>query len=348
MDQGVLEELIAKELPTLSTRLKDMGTAQMITLSWFLTVFLNVLPYQTAVYVMDGFFCEGARVIFQLTLTILSKNEDFIMNSHDDGEAMMKLGNFFKHDVSNNEEDENSISKLLCQAMENFSHISRFDIEKIRFKHRLQVVQNLEDAMMKNVVRSVQNEAENLSEEELKCLFAIVKNEQFQRQQRLETSAGIQHIFNSNLPFYQLYQTDFDTFNAIHSHLSLWGSENDETTSVILADRIFRLMDSDRDGLLNFAELAQIFNALCKGDHVMKLRLFYCLHLPGVVLPGELSELNKPHLETDQVDAAEEACDAQQFFNVASQEFEEVTQQLKDTDLLEDKQSKFMWHCKLC
>ena len=41
-------------------------------------------------------------------------------------------------------------------------------------------------------------------------------------------------------------------------------------------------MDADRDGFLNFREIATAFNSMCKGDHVMKLRLFYCLHLPGI------------------------------------------------------------------
>ena len=53
-----------------------------------------------------------------------------------------------------------------------------------------------------------------------------------------------------------------------------------------LADRMFRLMDTNKDGFLNFQEVAKTFNLLCKGDHVLKLRLFYCLHLPGMVLPG--------------------------------------------------------------
>ena len=49
-------------------------------------------------------------------------------------------------------------------------------------------------------------------------------------------------------------------------------------------------MDSNVDGLLNFKELIQILEILCKADHVKKLKLFYCLHLPGLVLPGELDE----------------------------------------------------------
>merc|ERR550532_242747 len=150
VDQGVLEELIDKELPTLGTKLKTLGATQMITLSWFLTIFLSVLPYQTAVYVMDGFFCEGARVIFQLTMTVLSKCESDVMNSADDGDAMIKLTEYFKQVIKvsiYDDDDENrgedgetqnedaimtSITKLLLEADASYSHISRFDIEKIR------------------------------------------------------------------------------------------------------------------------------------------------------------------------------------------------------------------------
>jgi hypothetical protein len=103
----VLEELISRELPDFYLRLKDLGMTQMITLSWFLTVFLSVLPYQTAVYVMDGFFCEGARVIFQLTLTILSNNEKYLVNCPDDGEAMMKLTGYLTQVNLSNMFDDN-------------------------------------------------------------------------------------------------------------------------------------------------------------------------------------------------------------------------------------------------
>ena len=50
----------------------------------------------------------------------------------------------------------------------------------------------------------------------------------------------------------------------------------------------FRLMDANQDGLLNFREVVQLCDVLAKGDHSSKMRLLYCLHLPGMVLPGEL------------------------------------------------------------
>ena len=137
-------------------------------------------------------------------MTVLAKCESHMMNSADDGDAMIKLTEYFKQVTTSsiyededekNEgvnkkkvEDENddddpliSINKLLQEANSSYSHISRFDIEKIRLEHRLKVVQGLEDNMMKNVIRSVQGDCPNLSEEELKLLFAIVKNEQLQR-----------------------------------------------------------------------------------------------------------------------------------------------------------------------
>ena len=353
VDQGVLEELICKELPTLGHRLKDLGMTQMITLSWFLTVFLTVMPYQTAVYVIDGFFCQGARVIFQLTLMILSKCENDMMAAVDDGEAMIKLTEYFKN-VTTSEYPDNqldsdqkdqtiSIAKLLVEAQNCYEDIDRFDIEKIRLDHRIKVVQDLEDNMMKNVVRSVQAEAPLLSEDELRLLFVVIKNEQLVRQQK-SCKHSIESIFNTedkagqdpSQPYYELYKTDFESFNALHSQLSLWGSGDSLDTSVILAERMFRLMDSNRDGFLNFKELAQTFNALCKGDHQLKLRLFYCLHLPGVVLPGELTNVaaNKIFGPDDQVDIghdADIACDAEAFFHQAHQGLEQMVEQFKES-----------------
>ena len=79
---------------------------------------------------------------------------------------------------------------------------------------------------------------------------------------------------------------------------------------IVLAERLFRLVDSNHDGLVNFKELIQTISLLCKGDHTAKLKLLYCLHLPGVVLPGELLESPTPTAEGEAV----VALDANDFF----------------------------------
>ena len=69
-----------------------------------------------------------------------------------------------------------------------------------------------------------------------------------------------------------------------------------------------RIMDENHDKLLSFKELVQVIEILCKGEHSRKLMLLYCLHLPGVVAPGELDS-------PDNVDGTEMACDAAAFFD---------------------------------
>ena len=203
-------------------------------------------------------------------MTILAQCENFINDCKDDGEAMIYVSGYFKNvgrsNLYDDEEDcsaQNadadklkdqqggviSITKLLKKAQLNYPNITRFDIERARLNHRLKVVQTLEDNMMKNVIRSVQADCPLLCEDELRLLFAIIKNEQLARQQRLSHNRQSLEAMLSNtgdkndwtIPYYELYKTDFDTFNALHTlhHLSLWGGSQGDT-SVILAERMFR------------------------------------------------------------------------------------------------------------
>ena len=47
-------------------------------------------------------------------------------------------------------------------------------------------------------------------------------------------------------------------------------------------------MDADKQGWVGFRHLASVLGLLCSGDITNKLKLLFCLHLPGVVLPWEL------------------------------------------------------------
>uniref|UniRef100_A0A6M2DYR2 Putative secreted protein n=1 Tax=Xenopsylla cheopis TaxID=163159 RepID=A0A6M2DYR2_XENCH len=69
---------------------------RMISLSWFLTIFLSVMPYESAVNIMDCFFYDGSKVIFQVALTILELNQEALSKSRDDGEATQLLGDYLE------------------------------------------------------------------------------------------------------------------------------------------------------------------------------------------------------------------------------------------------------------
>lgn len=94
VDQGVLDDLTSEHLPNLHARLDQLGMIKMISLSWFLTIFLSVMPYESAVNVMDCFFYDGAKVIFQVALAVLEWNQEKLLNCRDEGEAMQLLADY--------------------------------------------------------------------------------------------------------------------------------------------------------------------------------------------------------------------------------------------------------------
>ena len=62
IDQGVFEVLIERHLPMLYQHLAQLGVLRMLSLPWFITLFVSAVPFQSAVHIMDCFFYDGARV----------------------------------------------------------------------------------------------------------------------------------------------------------------------------------------------------------------------------------------------------------------------------------------------
>ena len=147
------------------------------------------MPYHTAVYIIDCFFYEGARVIFQLALAILSRKQEFLLGCNDEGEAMMGLNRFFSTILrdepdcleASSEESMVLVSVLIEEALEQFSAVTSEELERLRLVHRLRVVQGLEDSTIKNVVRSVRGQGNRFTEQELRAALLVVKNEQLLR-----------------------------------------------------------------------------------------------------------------------------------------------------------------------
>lgn len=92
MDQGIFEELTRDFLPQLSKKMQGLGVISSISLSWFLTLFLSVMPFESAVVIVDCFFYEGIKVILQVALAILDANVEQLLGCGDEGEAMTVLG----------------------------------------------------------------------------------------------------------------------------------------------------------------------------------------------------------------------------------------------------------------
>ena len=90
----MFEELIRVHLPQLTDHMTDMTFFSSVSLSWFLTLFISVLPIESAVNVVDCFFYDGIKAILQLGLAVLEYNMEKLLTCKDDAEAVTVLNRY--------------------------------------------------------------------------------------------------------------------------------------------------------------------------------------------------------------------------------------------------------------
>ena len=52
------------------------------------------MPFDSAVYLVDCFFYDGAKVMFQLALTILQANKAALLDCNDEGDSIAILATY--------------------------------------------------------------------------------------------------------------------------------------------------------------------------------------------------------------------------------------------------------------
>lgn len=333
IDQNVFEDLINENLPALHQKLEDLGLLSMISLSWFLTIFLSVMPFNCAVSIMDCFFYDGARVIFQVALTILDNKQEELLEAKEEGEAMTILSSYLEN-ISNKDstmphiahtssmcsslaekkEPNVDVAVLIDDSYRKYGHISNQDIDKLRLKYRLQVVQHIEDSTKKNVLRSVQTHT-LFKGKELDDLFILFKEEYLTScyWRTSQQPADMGDKFDPSRPYYEMYKVDFEQFKTMYLSLSPWASG---PRAGHLALRTFKFLDDNKDNMINFKEFVYVIGVVCKGDITHKLKLLYLLHqLP----PHELEDMASPSpaspSSTKTVESPESAVEAADFFD---------------------------------
>ncbi|XP_075994456.1 TBC1 domain family member 9B [Genypterus blacodes] len=315
VDQGVFEELTRAFLPVLYEHMQDLGVISTISLSWFLTLFLSVMPFDSAVLLVDCFFYEGIKVTFQVALAVLSDNMVALLSCSDEGEAMTILGRYLDNVVNkqtvappiphlhalltsgDEPPPEIDVFDLIKSSYEKFGSLRSDVIEQMRFKQRLKVIQSLEDTAKRSVVRAMMTESA-FSIEELEELYCLFKSKHIMScYWGSSSSAADRH--DPSLPYLEQYRIDPVQFAQLFDALGPWLCGGHTPA---LAARLFRLLDNNKDGLINFKEFITGLSGMYHGDMTEKLKLLYKLHLPPALCPEEAeSALEATHFFTDDL-----------------------------------------------
>nr|XP_019572506.1 PREDICTED: TBC1 domain family member 9B isoform X6 [Rhinolophus sinicus] len=286
VDQGIFEELTRDFLPQLSEKMQDLGVIASISLSWFLTLFLSVMPFESAVVIVDCFFYEGIKVVLQVALAILDANMEQLLSCSDEGEAMTVLGRYLDNVVN-----KQSVSPpiphlhaLLTSGDDPPAEVDIFDLLKMSYE-----------------VRAIPGDI-GFSIEELEDLYMVFKAKHLTSQYWGSGRPSAVRR-DPSLPYLEQYRIDASQFQELFTRLAPWACG---AHTPVLAGRMFRLLDRNKDSLITFKEFVTGMSGMYHGDLTDKLKVLYKLHLPPALSSEEAeSALEATHYFTE--DSSSEA-----------------------------------------
>ncbi|KAH8295819.1 hypothetical protein KR018_010248, partial [Drosophila ironensis] len=348
IDQGVLNELVETHLPDLHGHLESLGVIKMISISWFLTIFISVISYESSLHILDCFFYEGAKIIFMISLQIIEWNRDKLLKCRDDGEATLVLQQYLEGIYNPDYQvppsmDKRKMDRPQTQTVQTLIHeaytkfgeeLTQQKIEELRNKHRRLTMRQFDIDNEKKIVKAnIQNPYFDRSE--LHMLLTIIREEKhslklLQQQQQKgqcplsempqlvpQSPNKMHHGVDTSEARYEAYCVNFEVFHTLFTELTPWK----KCVSVDVGEKLFRLTDKRGTGFLDFGQLINALGLVCSAKSLEKLKLLFVLHLPPLLSKAEIERARRPRPRTK--DDAEEAFEAEDFFeNDASESME--------------------------
>ena len=191
----MFESLVEKTMPVLWDHLvKSDVQLSVVSLPWFLSLFINSMPLVFAFRVLDVFFLEGAKVLFQVGLAILRINGEELLDVTDDGTFISILKNYFSRlDESAHPKSENvklrsvtRFQELMVVAFKEFAGITQSTISDQRSKHKDAVLDNIESFAKRTSIRNLGPDSKRLSLDDLGLLYDRFYGILYERQQRMQ------------------------------------------------------------------------------------------------------------------------------------------------------------------
>lgn len=196
LDQRVFESLVEKTMPVLWEHLvRSDVQLSVVSLPWFLSLYINSMPLVFAFRVLDVFFLEGSKVLFQIGLAILRINGEELLDASDDGTFISVLKSYFSRlDESAHPRSEDPklravtrFQELMVVAFKEFAGITQNTISEQRAKHKNAVLDNIESFAKRTSIRNLGPESKKLSLNDLGFLYDRFYGVLYERQQRLQT-----------------------------------------------------------------------------------------------------------------------------------------------------------------
>jgi Ca2+-binding EF-hand superfamily protein len=195
LDQKVFESLVEKTMPILWDHLiKSDVQLSVVSLPWFLSLYINSMPLVFAFRVLDVFFLEGPKVLFQVGLAILRINGEELLDATDDGAFISVLKSYFSrleesaHPTSENQKLRavTRFQELMVVAFKEFAGITQSTISDQRSKHKDTVLDSIESFAKRTTIRNLGPDSKRLAVQDLASVYDKFFGVLYERQQRMQ------------------------------------------------------------------------------------------------------------------------------------------------------------------
>ncbi|RCI03018.1 hypothetical protein CU098_009655, partial [Rhizopus stolonifer] len=277
LDQIIFEHLLEKTMPKLHQHFKETDIQLSVAcLPWFLSLYINSMPLLFAFRILDCFFMEGPKILFQIGLAILKINGDELLEATDDGAFMNILKQYFNnldsplYPDSDNPKAKNltKFNELLLVAYREFSGITDEAVRELRQTHQLKVVAGIESFTKRSAVRNIANTG-GLDKEELGVVYDKFQNALYYHQNE---HTGM----------------NMDTFEIFIGSLVSWAKTNAEDQQPDMKRQLkvaknficqlFKQFDTQEKQSVSLQDMVIGVGAIVKGDLNSQLELFFKLH----------------------------------------------------------------------
>ncbi|KAM0875605.1 hypothetical protein ACQ4PT_036714 [Festuca glaucescens] len=139
VDQLVLEEVVRERFPKLAKHTDILGVqVTWVTGPWFLSIFINMLPWESVLRVWDVILFEGNRtMLFRTTLALLDLYGPALVTTKDAGDAITLLQSLAGSTFDS--------SQLVLTACMGFQSVKEMGLRELRKKHRPEIIAAMEE-----------------------------------------------------------------------------------------------------------------------------------------------------------------------------------------------------------
>lgn len=139
VDQLAFEDLVRERLPKLVNHLDFLGVqVAWVTGPWFLSIFMNMLPWESVLRVWDVLLFEGNRVmLFKTALALMELYGPALVTTKDAGDAVTLLQSLAGSTFDS--------SELVLTACMGYQNVNEARLQELRDKHRAAVIAAVEE-----------------------------------------------------------------------------------------------------------------------------------------------------------------------------------------------------------